>query len=92
MTTAGCPPRALIFIGNQGMLLCDFNGGQMELFPIARRESFIEPPKTLPRSPGHEREWLDAMQDNKARTSANFEFSSMVTEALHFGQPGDSHR
>ncbi len=78
------PPEGIIFIGSQGTLLCDFNGGKMELLPKARRESFIEPPRSLPRSPGHEREWLDAVRDNTARTGANFEFSSMVTEAPPF--------
>jgi predicted dehydrogenase len=79
------PSEGLIFIGSQGTLLCDFNGGRMELFPKSRREAFTEPAKTLPRSPGHEREWILAIQDNKACTGANFEFSAAVTEALHLG-------
>ncbi len=79
------PSEGIILIGSQGTLLCDFNGGRMELFPKSRREAFVEPPKTLPRSPGHEREWLVAVRDTKAPTGANFEFSSKVTEALHLG-------
>ena len=74
------PSEGIILIGSQGTLLCDFNGGRMELFPKSRREAFVEPPKTLPRSPGHEREWLLAVRDTKAPTGANFEFSSKVTE------------
>jgi predicted dehydrogenase len=79
------PSEGTIFVGTEGILLCDFNGGQMELLPRARKEAFVEPPKTLPRSPGNDREWLDAVRDNKSRTGANFEFSSKVTEALHLG-------
>jgi predicted dehydrogenase len=79
------PSEGMIFIGSRGILLCDFNGGRMELLPRARKESFVEPPRTLPRSPGNEREWLDAVRDNKPGTGANFEFSSKVTEALHLG-------
>lgn len=79
------PSEGLIFIGSKGTLLCDFNGGKMELFPTASRKTFVEPPKTLPRSPGNEREWLDAIHDDKLRTGANFVFSSKVTEALHLG-------
>ena len=44
--------------------------------------AFKEPPKTLPRSPGNEREWLDAIADRRKSTGANFVFSSKVTEAL----------
>ena len=44
------PSEGTIFIGTKGILLCDFNGGQMELFPRARKEMFVEPPRTLPRS------------------------------------------
>jgi predicted dehydrogenase len=79
------PAEGTIFFGRDGLLLCDFNGGRAELFPKARRESFIEPPKTLPRSPGNEREWLDAIRNSRSKTGADFEFSARVTEALHLG-------
>jgi predicted dehydrogenase len=80
------PSEGIIFRGSKGLLLCDFNGGAMQLFPNTRQEGLAEPPKTLPRSPGTEREWLDAMKDSKApKPGANFEFSSRVTEALHLG-------
>lgn len=79
------PSEGLIFQGDRGVLLCDFNGGKMQLFPQSRRDAFTEPPKRLPRSPGNDREWLDAVRDGKADTGANFEFTSKVTEALHLG-------
>ena len=52
--------------------------------PKSRRGSFVEPPKTLPRSPGNEREWLDAIHDSKVRT-AQLRILGRVTEALHLG-------
>jgi predicted dehydrogenase len=80
------PSEGTIFYGTKGLLLCDFNGGAMELFPKTRRDGFAEPPRTLSRSPGTEREWLDAVMNPKApKPGANFEFSSRVTEALHLG-------
>ena len=48
-------------------------------------KDFKEPPKTLPRSPGNDREWLDACKGGKTKPGANFEFSGMVTEALLLG-------
>src|SRR5216110_2697295 len=44
-----------------------------------------QPPKTLPRSPGNEREWLDACKGSKVKPGGNFEFSGMVTETLLLG-------
>ncbi len=79
------PSEGMVFVGTQGTLFCDFNGAKMELLPLSRKKEFSEPPKTLPRSPGNEREWLDAIQDSKVQTGANFMVSAKVTEALHLG-------
>jgi predicted dehydrogenase len=83
--TRRLPGEGTLFLGTEGTLLCDFNGGAMELLPKPGRGGIAEPPKTLPRSPGNEREWLDAIRDSNARTGANFEFEAKVTEALHLG-------
>jgi hypothetical protein len=48
-------------------------------------DAFQPPPKTLPRSPGNEREWLDACKGGKVKPGGNFEFSGMVTETLLLG-------
>jgi len=48
-------------------------------------KTFVPPPKTLPRSPGNEREWLDACKGSKTKPGGNFEFSGMVTETLLLG-------
>jgi hypothetical protein len=48
-------------------------------------QSYKQPPKTLPRSPGNEREWLDACKGSKVKAGGNFEFSGMVTETLLLG-------
>jgi hypothetical protein len=48
-------------------------------------DAYKQPPKTLPRSPGNEREWLDACKGNKVKPGGNFEFSGMVTETLLLG-------
>ena len=47
--------------------------------------SFQQPPKTLPRSPGNEREWLDAAKGGKVKPGGNFEFEGLVTETLLLG-------
>ena len=59
-------------------------------------DSYKQPPKTLPRSPGNEREWLDACKGGKEKPGGNFEFSGKVTETLLLGniatQMGDKLR
>ena len=77
--------EGLLFIGDRGKILCEFNGGNPKLIPASRMESYKQPPKTLPRSPGNEREWLDACKGSKVKPGGNFEFSGLVTETLLLG-------
>ncbi len=77
--------EGLLFIGDHGKILCGFNGANPKLIPQARMDAFQPPPKTLPRSPGNEREWLDACKGSKVKPGGNFEFSGMVTETLLLG-------
>jgi hypothetical protein len=75
----------LLFVGDRGTILCGFSGGRPTLIPESKMKEFTPPPKTLPRSPGNEREWLDACKGSKTTPGANFEFSGMVTETLQLG-------
>lgn len=77
--------EGLLFVGDRGKILCGFNGARPKLIPEARMNSYKQPPKTLPRSPGNEREWLDACKGSKAKPGGNFEFAGLVTETLLLG-------
>ncbi len=77
--------EGLLFIGDRGKILCAFNGGHPQLIPESRMSSYKQPAKTLPRSPGNEREWLDACKGSKVKPGGNFEFSGLVTETLLLG-------
>jgi hypothetical protein len=77
--------EGLLFIGDRGKILCRFNGAHPRLIPESKMASFQPPPKTLPRSPGNEREWLDACKGGKTKPGGNFEFSGVVTETLLLG-------
>ena len=54
-------------------------------------DAYKQPPKTLPRSPGNEREWLDACKGSKVKPGGNFEFEGLVTETLLLGNVASSH-
>jgi hypothetical protein len=77
--------EGLLFIGERGKILCAFNGGNPKLIPESKMKNFVPPPKTLARSPGNEREWLDACKGSKNKPGGNFEFSGLVTESLLLG-------
>ena len=77
--------EGLLFVGDRGKILCSFSGADPKLIPESKMKSFQQPPKTLPRSPGNEREWLDACKGGKTKPGGNFEFSGLVTETLLLG-------
>jgi hypothetical protein len=52
--------------------------------PEKQFEGFQQPAPSIPRSPGHHLEWIDACKTGKA-ASANFEYSGWLTEANHLG-------
>lgn len=86
----GVPPgeaedEGLLFIGDRGKILCRFSGSHPKIIPQAKMDAYKQPPKTLPRSPGNEREWLDACKGGQVKPGGNFEFSGMVTETLLLG-------
>lgn len=77
--------EGLLFVGDRGKILCSFHGGHPQLIPESKMRNYKQPPKTLPRSPGNEREWLDACKGSKVKPGGNFEFSGLVTETLLLG-------
>ena len=77
--------EGLLFVGDRGKILCGFHGNNPRLIPESKMQSFQPPPKTLPRSPGNEREWLDACKGSKVKPGGNFEFEGLVTETLLLG-------
>jgi predicted dehydrogenase len=77
--------EGLLFIGDRGKILCSFSGGHPALIPQSKMDSYKQPPKTLSRSPGNEREWLNACKGGKDKPGGNFEFEGMVTETLLLG-------
>ena len=77
--------EGLLFVGDRGKILCAFNGAKPKLIPESKMNSYKQPPKTLPRSPGNEREWLDACKGGKVKPGGNFEFEGLVTETLLLG-------
>jgi predicted dehydrogenase len=81
---AGEENEGLLFIGDQGTIMCGFTGEGPRLLPESKMKTFQPPPKTLPRSMGHDREWIEACKGGKP-AGANFEFEAAITETILLG-------
>jgi predicted dehydrogenase len=79
------PEDGIIFVGDKGkMLVTGWGGEHPRLLPEGRDKEYKRPPKTLPRSIGHHKEWLEACKSGSA-TRSNFDFAGPLTEAVLLG-------
>jgi predicted dehydrogenase len=75
----------IIFVGDKGKMLVEGWGGEKpRLIPESRNKEYQRPPKTLPRSIGHHKEWLLACRTGSP-TRSNFDFAGPLTEAVLLG-------
>ena len=75
----------IIFVGDKGKLLVEGWGGEkLRLIPEARDREYQRPPKSLPRSVGHHKEWLLACRTGSP-TRSSFDFAGPLTEAVLLG-------
>ncbi|MBI5387283.1 MAG: Gfo/Idh/MocA family oxidoreductase [Verrucomicrobia bacterium] len=79
------PEDGLLFVGDKGKMLVEGWGGERpRLIPETRNKEYQRPPKTLPRSVGHHREWVEACKTGSP-TRSNFDFAGPLTEAVLLG-------
>jgi predicted dehydrogenase len=75
----------IIFVGDKGVMLVEGWGGEKpRLLPEQRNREYRRPPKTLPRSIGHHREWVQACKTGSP-TRSSFDFAGPLTEAVLLG-------
>lgn len=75
----GSGGNGTLFIGSKGMITCPGWAGDPRLLPGSKMDDFQRPAKTLPRSKGHHRDWVDACKGG-APASANFGYGAGLTE------------
>jgi predicted dehydrogenase len=71
-------PDSNLYVGDKGKML------NHRLIPEARMKEYKKPPATLPRSPGHHKEWLLACKGGSPAGS-NFEVSGPMAEVVLLG-------
>ena len=71
-------PDDNLYIGEKGKMLGH------RLLPESRSKEYGKPPKVLPRSPGHHREWINACKGGEPAGS-NFDVAGPLTEVVLLG-------
>jgi predicted dehydrogenase len=75
-----------LLVGSRGTLYSsDDNGENNTLLPLANFKNYQDPKPTLPRSPGHHREWLDACRGGPAAMSNFVDYAAQLTEMALLG-------
>ncbi len=72
----------VLFIGSEGMLLCDF--GKRVLYPLDKFKDYEEPEPSIPDSPGFHNEWINACKGGPPAT-CHFGYSGPLTETVLLG-------
>jgi hypothetical protein len=67
-----------LFVGDKGKMLGH------RLLPESRSKEYGRPPKVLPRSPGHHKEWINACKGGEPAGS-NFDVAGPLTEVVLLG-------
>jgi predicted dehydrogenase len=75
-------PDGLMFVGDYGKILCDFEGGSPRLIPASRNKTYLRPPAMIERSKGHYADWIAAARGGKP-ARCTFESAAPITEALN---------
>jgi len=71
-----------LFIGDGGKILSQKKG--YALIPEKRQKDYGDPPRKLPRSVGHYKEWIEACKGGKPAGS-NFDWAGPLTEVVLLG-------
>lgn len=74
----------VIFIGDKGKLMCSTYGKNPRLIPETKMKEYKRPEKSIPRSPGIMKEWIEAAKAGKKSTT-DFSYSGPLTEMMLLG-------
>lgn len=73
-----------LVVGSEGMIKSTEHNSSFTLLPEDKFARFEGPPKTLPRSGSHEREWIAACKGGP-KTMSNFDYAGPLIEILMLG-------
>jgi len=78
--------NGIYFVGDKGVLMAGGWSGTPRLVPEKKMQEFQRPKKTIPRSIGHRREWVEACRAGRPQDAkSGFFYSAPFTESLLVG-------
>ena len=84
----GTPDNGCLYKGSKHTMIHKSHGGDPEIVG-PNRASFVKPPETEERSPGHYAEWIEAIKSkDPAKAKSNFDVAAPLTETLLLGVIG----
>ncbi|OHB69750.1 MAG: hypothetical protein A2V70_16890 [Planctomycetes bacterium RBG_13_63_9] len=78
------PEEGLLFVGDQGKILCDFSGGNPRLIPQKKMQAFTPPPPSLPRPLDELDQWIHSCKGGRP-SDASFETVYPFAETVCLG-------
>ncbi len=69
--------NGVLFIGDDGWLISDYS--RHEIGPEARAAEWVAPPKSIPSSPGHHKEWLECCE-RRSQPTCSVSYAVPLTE------------
>lgn len=80
------PSSGCIYYGSDFTFIHGSHGGMPQLVNSADKKKFVEPPKTMERSPGHHKEWIAACKAGDPKMAkSNFSYAAPLTELMLLG-------
>jgi len=76
--------HGILLVGDRGKILGGGWSRSPRLIPETAMKAYRRPPQVIPRSKGHERDWLNACKGGPA-SSANFQNVSVMVESVLMG-------
>lgn len=74
----------MLFKGTKGKLMSSCYGSSPRIFPEEKMRAYARPAKTIERSPGIYKEWIEAAKAGKKSTT-DFSYSGPLTETMLLG-------
>jgi predicted dehydrogenase len=76
--------NGILFVGDKGKIMCAGWGGSPQFIPAAKMKAYKRPPRSILRSEGHHRDWINACKTGKP-ASSNFDYAGPMTEVILLG-------
>jgi predicted dehydrogenase len=76
--------NGVLVVGEKGKILGGGWSTSVRIIPETKMKEYKQPPKTLRRSPGHHREWVDGIKGGP-EPGSNFDYASKLSEFTLLG-------